>query len=113
MILGRNDSRLAADSETILADLQQFGRLAKSLDNQVLVGELAHSLEGGDLGDRDICVDKQKGNREVNIKHWITELESLSKKNTKKEQSLNIHPSLFLETNSLMNLSEGKLESLK
>ena len=48
------DGDLAADLQAIFADLQERLGLAKGLDNQSAVLEIAHSLERGNLGDRNI-----------------------------------------------------------
>lgn len=48
------DGDLATDLQAIFADFQESLGLAKGLDNQCAVLEVAHSLERGNLGDRDV-----------------------------------------------------------
>lgn len=54
VVVNGADGDLATDLQAIFADLQEGLGLAKGLDNQSIILEVAHSLERGNLGDRDI-----------------------------------------------------------
>ena len=61
VVIDGADGNLAADLQTIFADLQERLGLAESLDNQIVVLKVAHSLERGNLGDRDVYEIALKG----------------------------------------------------